>query len=258
MGHGLRGQHDYRGIAAEAALINMLNPSLVLTALLAGLAGGSHCIGMCGGIAAMLARPTPQTKVIPIIPVQQKVNWLEVLQLHLGRLLTYAMIGAVAGSFGAAGLLLKPVLPVQSILFFVGNISLIYLGLRCLGYRPALFAGLGARINLQGFSRWFARISLPRLPIAKGLLWGCLPCGLVYGVLPIALISGSPWSGGVLMFCFGLGTLPYLLFAQGLVLRFGQRKPAAWLVVGAATILITLGCLGLFLPNAHHNAGWWC
>ena len=237
----------------------MLNPSLVFTAILAGVAGGSHCIGMCGGIATMLSRPAGlrSAKVIPIVPARQ-VDWSTVLQLHLGRLFTYAMAGSLAGSLGAAGLLLKPVMPVQSVLFFIGNLSLIYLGLRCLGYQPALPAKLGRFVNFQGLSRFISTVQLPASPFTRGVMWGFLPCGLVYSVLPIALISGTPWSGGLLMFCFGMGTSPYLLFAQGLALRFGRPKPPTWLIITAAVILITLGCLGLFLPNEHRNAGWWC
>jgi len=236
----------------------MLNLSLVLTATLAGVAGGSHCIGMCGGIANMLARPPSAGRVIPITPVeiQKSADWSDLAQLHLGRLFTYAGAGAMVGSLGEAGLLLKPVMPVQSILFFIGNFSLIYLGLKCLGYKISL--PVGRLLNLQGLSRKFSALSLPSLPLARGLLWGLLPCGLVYGVLPIALISGSPWAGGVLMFCFGLGTSPWLLFAHGLTRQSGKNRRPKWLALGAAVILIGLGCLGLFLPNEHHNAGWWC
>jgi sulfite exporter TauE/SafE len=231
--------------------------SLILTALLAGLAGGSHCIGMCGGIATMLAKPG---RVIPIVPIKtsRSTDWLDLALLHLGRLSTYAMAGALAGTLGAAGLLLKPIMPVQAVLFFIGNLSLIYLGLKCLGYRINVFGKVGQYVSLAGFPRLFSALSLPAHPYVRGLLWGCLPCGLVYGVLPIALISGTPWSGALLMFCFGIGTLPYLLFAQGLTHRFGHNKPPVWLAVGSAVILIGLGSLGLILPNEHHNAGWWC
>ena len=240
----------------------MLNASLIFTALLAGLAGGSHCVGMCGGIATMLSRPNRAANIIPIKPIEMsnsnRIKWLEVFQLHLGRLSTYAMAGALVGALGAAGLLLKPVMPVQAILFFIGNLSLIYLGVRCLGYQPAILARIGARINFQGFSRMLSGLRFPVQPYSRGVLWGCLPCGLVYGVLPIALISGTPWSGALLMFCFGLGTVPYLLFAQGLAARFGQRKLPMWLAVVAAAILIGLGCLGLVMPNDHRTGMWWC
>jgi len=238
----------------------MLNLSLIVTATLAGLAGGSHCIGMCGGIATVLARPAGPAKVIPItlVTTPEPARWFSLIQLHLGRLFTYALAGALVGSLGAAGLLLKPVMPVQSVLFFIGNLSLIYLGLRCLGYKFSLPAKIGELLGLNRMAQLFAGVSLPALPFARGVLWGFLPCGLVYGVLPLALVSGTSWSGAVLMSCFGLGTLPYLLFTQGLTRHFGSKTVSSRLTMCAAVILISLGCLGLFLPNAHHNAGWWC
>ena len=252
----------------------MLNQSLLLTALLAGVAGGSHCIGMCGGIAAMLSNsPKPKdasiagSKIIPIHAQEASTTksqvWRNIGLLHAGRLLTYALAGALVGALGAAGLLLKPVIPVQSILFFIGNVSLIYLGFKCLGYVPN-FVSLGRfgqifSVRISGrFAAIFSNVRLSRSYFVRGIIWGCLPCGLVYGVLPLALVSGAAWSGAILMLCFGFGALPYLLFTQGLVQRFGAEKPPVWLAVGAALILIGLGLLGLFLPNEHHNAGWWC
>ena len=238
----------------------MLNFSLIVTATLAGLAGGSHCIGMCGGIASVLAKPAGNGKIIPITSfiAPEPVRWFSLIQLHLGRLFTYAMAGALAGSLGAAGLLLTPLMPVQLLLFYVGNLSLIYLGLRCLGYRLSLPAKVGELLRLNRISALFVGVSLPASPFARGVLWGFLPCGLVYGVLPIALVSGASWSGALLMFCFGLGTLPYLLFAQGLMRHSGRNTASSKLAMCAAIVLITLGMLGLFLPNGHHDAGWWC
>ncbi len=247
-----------------------MNFSLLLTALLAGVAGGGHCVGMCGGIASILARhkSAASARVIPIRELdndrpknESQMGWPGIIQLHLGRLFTYAVAGSVVGSLGAAGLLLKPVLPIQTVLFFIGNISLIYLGLRCLGYQPRLLGRIGRYVNTSGFSRiaaMFSSLNLPSAPFARGVLWGCLPCGLVYGVLPIALISGTPWGGALAMACFGLGTMPYLLLTQGVTQRFGVSKPPFWLMISAAGCLILLGCLGLFMPHELHNAGWWC
>lgn len=238
----------------------MLNLSLIMTATLAGVAGGSHCVGMCGGIATLLGRPSG--RVIPIQPVagaaqatETPASWWHVALLHLGRLLTYAFAGAVVGGLGAAGLLLKPVMPVQSILFFIGNLTLILLGLRCLGVR---FSRIGQWISLPRLPGVPSAARLPQSPLLRGLMWGCLPCGLVYGVLPIALISGSVFGGALMMFCFGLGTLPYLLLTHGLANRFGKARAPAWLMWGAALILIGLGVLGLLMPGEHHASGWWC
>jgi len=53
----------------------MLTAPLVFAALSAGLLGGVHCIGMCGGIANMLTSAgRKQPAIIPIIPVQSPAS----------------------------------------------------------------------------------------------------------------------------------------------------------------------------------------
>jgi len=284
----------------------MLNQSLFFTALLAGVAGGSHCVGMCGGIASLLSGKRvrspasivvskevlpflaedfiPPANVIPIAVHQSPSSsalWHSAL-LHTGRLSVYALLGAIVGLFGTAGLVLKPIFPVHTFLFFIGNFSLIYLGFRCLGFAPEL--GLVSKVHQQLAScasrsaLFISSIKLerylphflnrshrdissayrPRSPFVQGLIWGCMPCGLVYGVLPLALLSGAAWSGAILMLAFGIGALPYLLLTQGLAHRFGQRKAPHWLAIGAACMLIGIGAFGLFVPHNHSVSGWWC
>jgi hypothetical protein len=50
---------------------------------------------------------------------------------------------------------------------------------------------------------------------ALGVVWGRLPCGLVYSelALALALVSGDPIRGALVLMAFGLGTLPNLLAA---------------------------------------------
>lgn len=61
-------------------------------ALMSGLLGGVHCAAMCGGIATGLSfgqRPTSAA-----------AQWLQALQPNLGRVLGYALAGAIVGGFG--------------------------------------------------------------------------------------------------------------------------------------------------------------
>ena len=286
----------------------MLNQSLLFTALLAGVAGGGHCIGMCGSIATLLSSGMDKTerqatfprfsspaassgltgKTIPVIAIKSAAasSWYTIFMLHFGRLMLYAILGAVVGLFGTAGILLKPIVPVQSFLFYMGNFSLLYLGCRCLGFAPVLGLESVRQRMVSWLSSCTARVVAPlrhsrpilRMtslmgtvaggryslaavavhPFTKGLIWGCMPCGLVYGVLPLALISGAAWSGAVLMLRFGLGALPYLLLTHGLAHRFARRKAAGWLAMVAACLLIAAGITGLLLPHDHHSMAWWC
>jgi sulfite exporter TauE/SafE len=176
-----------------------------------GLLGGGHCAGMCGGIVGALSAQTGGASPV----------------LHLGysagRIASYSVAGAIAGTVGGLGLLFSDVLPVQFGLYVLANIMLLIIGLYLAG-----ISTLAARFEAAGRIVW-RRIqpltrklipadTLPRA-LAVGALWGWIPCGLVYGVLTTALLSGSAGRGALVMAAFGLGTLPNLVVAGLLVKR---------------------------------------
>lgn len=240
----------------------MLTLPLVAAVLSAGLLGGAHCIGMCGGLANMLTNAgAAGRKVIPIVPVENidqkgKIKrWRIPALLHAGRLFTYSLIGAVVGALGAAGLLFKPFLPVQMLMFILGNLALIWLGLRLAGYSPEFTALSRFAGNLTSAVKLPMRFSLSaqtrRHPFLVGMAWGCMPCGLVYGVLPFSLLSGSAGSGAVLMLLFGLAALPYLLFAQGIAQLLRQHKYPLIIKGAGAAFLIGIGLFGLWHYDMH-------
>lgn len=232
---------------------NMLSLPLLIAALSAGLLGGAHCIGMCGGIANLLGSAGSAGR--KVIPIKLQLGWpgstsrISAL-LHAGRIFTYGVLGGMVGTLGAAGLLFKPYLPVQMIMFIAGNLALIWLGLRLVGHAPgwALLDRLGRKIASS--ARLPIRFSLAaqtrRHPFLVGMTWGCMPCGLVYGVLPFSLLSGSAFSGAVLMLAFGLGALPYLLFAQGIGQWLHRRVLPVLLRGSGAAVLIGIGLFGLW------------
>lgn len=224
----------------------MLTVPLVAAAATAGLIGGIHCAGMCGGIGAMLgSNGAPVRKIIPITAAgggAATKNLAYQIALHGGRLSSYALMGAVVGMLGGAGMLFKPSQAMHAALVVFGNLALIWLGLRIAGYAPTS-PGLG-RIG----ERMVAVLRVPRRhPFWTGMAWGCLPCGLLYGVLPFALLSGDAGSGAILMLAFGFGALPYLLFAQWA----GSLRAASHTLKGiGAAVLIGFGIFGLWHINS--------
>ncbi len=234
----------------------MLTPPLILAALSAGLLGGIHCIGMCGGIASMLTSAGKATrKTIPIIPViasasSSVTQWRIPLQLHSGRIFTYILMGALTGSIGALGMRVHPFMPIHTLMFIIGNLALIWLGLRLFGYTPNfapldhLLAKITARIHLS--PRFSLLKQTQRYPFLVGMAWGCLPCGLVYAVLPFALLSGDALSGAILLLIFGLGALPHLLFAQAISNWLHHSNVPTLLRGAGATLLTGIGLLGLW------------
>jgi hypothetical protein len=170
--------------------------------------------GMCGGIVGALSAQPGGGKPL----------------LHLayssGRIASYSVAGAIAGSVGGLGLLFSGMLPVQLGLYVLANAMLLILGLYLAGLSPlaARFEAAGRYLwkHLQPLTRGLVPAdTLPRA-LAVGALWGWIPCGLVYGVLATALLSGSASRGAMVMLAFGLGTLPNLLLA-GLVVRGAGR-----------------------------------
>lgn len=210
----------------------MSEPNL-FALFLVGLLGGTHCIGMCGGIVAAISMQLPG----------QGTRFSYHFAYNAGRILSYGAAGTVAGAVGSTTLLLEQVWPVQQGLFVVANIMLILLGLYLAGLWQAVtrIEYLGGMLwrKLQPFSKSLLPVRNPGQAFLLGALWGWLPCGLVYSVLITALASGSAISGAAAMLAFGLGTLPNLiamgLFAQqlqALTKNIWVRRAAGLLVAG--------------------------
>ena len=210
----------------------MLEQSL-FAVFLVGLLGGTHCVGMCGGIVAAISLQLPS----------QGTRFSYHFAYNAGRILSYAIAGGIAGAVGASTLLLKGFWPVQQGLYVVANVMLVVLGLYLAGLWQAVtqIERLGGLLwrRLQPFSKHFLPVRNPAQAFALGALWGWLPCGLVYSVLISALASGSAISGAATMVAFGLGTLPNLiamgLFAQQLqafTKTLWVRRMAGLLVAG--------------------------
>ncbi len=232
----------------------MINPGPELgfvAAVLAGLAGSGHCLGMCGGIGAALAGssrgPAPLT----------------VLLLSTGRVLSYSLAGALAGGGGALLGRGLDLLRLGLGLRVVFGALLVAVGLTlALRWRGLLrIEALGARLWTR-VAPALGGLLPPRGPLAAlavGALWGWLPCGLVYSMLALALASGNPGNGALVMAGFGLGTLPALLLAgstaAGLLRHLrgsGGRRLSGALLAGLG-LWTVLGALPHGDPADHHG-----
>jgi sulfite exporter TauE/SafE len=235
----------------------MLSAGLLLAVFLGALVSGWHCALMCGGIAAAIERPT--ASVIRLRPKSEL--FYQQLIMHLGRVTTYVLLGALAAGLGVI-VWQQNWIPIQRLLFALTSLLLIFMGLRLLQFRtnPGLFGSkwLSSKIAnvwakylgsmASGPSRWFS-----------GMLWGLVPCGLVYSVLPLAFLSGDIWTGAALMFAFGLGTLPNLLLISKFSAALTQFGQYVWVRYLTASLLFIAGGFGLYrawvLPEALLKGG---
>lgn len=211
-----------------------------LAAALIGLLGGTHCVGMCGGLVAALTVN---------IPGHTRSVWPIHLAYNLGRISSYTVAGLALGAIGSTGFLLNRVLPVQMVFYVSANVLLVLLGLYLAGVTAPLApierlgAGLWARVRPVGARFIPARSPLGAYPL--GLVWGFVPCGLVYSVLATSLVSGSALRGATLMLAFGLGTLPNLMLAGLFAVKVRAWLQRRWLRLTAGLVVIGFGAFGL-------------
>jgi sulfite exporter TauE/SafE len=210
-----------------------------VSVFLVGLLGGTHCVGMCGGIVGALSLNT--AGAAPRVMFQ--------LAYNVGRVASYAFLGALVGAIGAGGVLMGGVLPVQRALFVVANLMLIALGLYMAGWwQGVAVLERGGRAVWARMQPLAARVlpvrTLPGALIA-GAVWGWLPCGLVYSVLFTALMSGDAATGALIMLAFGLGTLPNLVAMGWFAARLRGFLQQPWVRVAAALLVIGFGVIGL-------------
>ena len=214
--------------------------STLISLFLAGLLGGAHCVGMCGGIVGALGglsavAPPGNGGRSGVAPFFLQVGY------HAGRLSSYAIAGGLAGGLGGA-LLLSGSLWLRLLLLALAGLMLVGMGLYLLGLPQFLMplekAGARGWKLLQPLSRRFVPVRRFGQAFPLGLVWGWLPCGLVYTALATALSAGSALRGGAVMLAFGLGTLPNMLLAglfaarmRGFMQRRAVRTMAGLLVL---------------------------
>lgn len=185
-------------------------------ALLAGLVGSPHCVGMCGGFAALAA--------------DRSLEW------HAGRLITYGSLGAIAGAVGGS-------LPVPPALTTALSIGLVLLFTLSLGgwMRPPEIPLPG----LSGLVRKAMQSDRAAGPILFGIATALLPCGLVYSTLGLALGSGSGITGAGVMVVFGLGTVPLLASLGAGLRRWTGASLFRRRLVAVAVAAACLGSIGM-------------
>jgi len=220
--------------------------SILIAALITGLFGSGHCALMCGGIATSFPMRAP------------RVTWRMALEPNLGRVLGYALAGAVAGGLGHAIVDLAAVPGLRLAMRAAAGLVLVVAGLRMLALWPRAIAAPRLWQLLRPLQRRLLPASTPARRIALGALWGWMPCGLSATLLAAAWLQASAIGGAALMVAFGLGTLPVLLpltwsgqrVWQGL-LRGGARKAAAGVLIGIGALVMLAPWLVLMMPTLH-------
>ena len=238
---------------------------LVSAVLVASLLGSLHCVGMCGPLAIWAAGVDKMARA--------RTLWLSTGLYHLGRGLTYTLVGIAAGALGQmldwggdiVGIQLLAARIVGGLMVAFGLISLTRLSL------PTVRRWLESKRSLPSSSDqqaiqihtrseqsyappkpdritavilrirpWVLGLPVPLRALTVGLLTALLPCGWLYIFALLAAGTGSMLLGGLVMSAFWLGSVPLLvgLVAGTRVLTSRVRKAVP---IGTAALMVIAG-----------------
>jgi hypothetical protein len=223
---------------------------------LGGLLGSAHCIGMCGGLAAMLG----------MTQGSWRRNLVAQLAYSGGRLATYCFLGAVAGQVGhSLSRQIGAMLQVSAVLCMIAGLFLIVEGFAAAGFELRWWRTNGSvvagRCSAFPLKSVLLRVPGPQRALTAGLLTGFMPCGLLYAFIALSATTGSFVSGMLIMGLFGLGTVP-LMFITGattsllnIVHRRRLMYVAACSVVLTGVLTVARGTGFIRIPSVDETIG---
>ena len=226
----------------QTGLLNLLNFEKVADSTMGfgmlfviGLMTSVHCIAMCGGI-----------NVSQCLSENKKFSGLYPVMYNLGRVVSYTVIGFVLGFAGmlfGTGENLGVSSIIQGLIKSFAGIYMVIMGVNMLGFVPQIKR---LTFHLPNFIGKF-RVKNSK-PFVVGLLNGFMPCGPLQSIQLVALATGNPFTGGLSMFAFSLGTVPLMLGLGSLVSVLGKRFTDRMMTVGA--VLVTVMGLAMVSQGA--------
>lgn len=237
-----------------------MDASLALTGLLMGLAGGAHCLAMCGPVCAALGR-SDGVAVLRYQPDSGlNVSSPSLWAFQLGRLMAYCALGALAaGSVQTLGWL-----SVQSVMlrpvwsFMHAGAAVLGALLLWRGQQPLWLDQVAHRVwrRVRRLSGSQAGLSGSRAAWALGLGWAFLPCGLLYSALMVAALGNSVAAGATTMALFAAGSGVALVLGPGLFWRGVSADSNRWAVRLAGAALMAMSLWALWRALVENQAPW--
>jgi len=212
-----------------------------ITALLMGLAGSLHCVGMCSPLSMAITGVSRQVMTRRLI-------------YNSGRILTYGVAGALISALG----FIVPLHGVQPFLSFALGTLLITAGITGISglQIPKLTSSIARLVALlrNQFTHYLQKKTYGST-FMLGLLNGMLPCGLTFIALTFCLTLDGPLSGFNFMVLFGAGTLPAMIGIPTL-LTYAVKTFHLNVSRVLTVLLLISGCALIgraFIPS-HHTA----
>jgi sulfite exporter TauE/SafE len=198
----------------------------LIAALVLGIAGSAHCLGMCGPLVLAMPYGSGRRRSIAMIVY------------HLMRSFMYAIMGMMIGVLGV--------------------------GFHLAGWQSPISIGAGLMVLAIGFWQLMGKgnfhiplrfdfVNKVRVKFIQGssgmgrnallgFVNGLLPCGLVYTALAASIAAGGVIESGIFMFAFGVATIP-ALFVLGWLPTFFPKFSTSMLNKAIPVVTIVIGVL---------------
>ncbi len=222
--------------------------ALLTTVFVTSLTGSLHCAGMCGPFALMAGLCGDGKCDSGKSPASaRRINWIAMANYHLGRLVTYALTGFLAGSMGAAVNLGAGLAGFQRAATWGAGIAMVVVGVMALARQWGWMGGAVAHGSwltrmLQPLMRRVVRQSAAWRGLGIGVLTCLMPCGWLYVFAITAAGTANPLWGALTMVVFWSGTVPVLAV---MVVGAGSFVPRVNLNLPVVTACLVIG-LGLY------------
>ena len=189
--------------------------------VIAFLGSFGHCVGMCGGIVIAYS----STKIDDSYSkTKQSISHL---LYSFGRVTTYTLLGAIFGLLGGVATFSNTA---NGILLVIAGIAMVLTAFSLLGKIRFLTLIEHSISKSSWYQKSFRELIGSNSVFSfyiLGLLNGLLPCGFVYFFAITAASTGDPFYGALVMFIFGMSTIPALFslgFFVGLVKQSNFRN----------------------------------
>jgi uncharacterized protein len=216
-----------------------------LLAFITGLTtGGLSCLAVQGGLlASSLAHQVEQDVRASGKTTRRTNTALPISLFLLAKLVAYTLLGLLLGLLGSVLTLnatLRAILLIAIGVFMLGN-ALRMLNVhpifRYFAIEPPKFITRAIRRKAKNSTDFFS-------PIFLGALTVLIPCGVTQAMMAVALATGNPLEGAMLMFAFILGTSPVFFALAYLTMKIGARLEK-WFMRFVAVVVLVLGLLSV-------------
>ena len=230
-----------------------MQTGLAWTALLMGLAGGPHCLGMCSAACGGIVR------------LDRSTAWRGMAKFQAGRFLGYSLAGGLAAGavqniawVAAQTGALRPLWTLFHLAILGWGLSMLILV-----RQPMWVEGVGYRF----WSVLRPKLARQSLTFAAGAAWALMPCSLLYSALLVASLCGGPWEGALSIALFAAGSGITLALGPWLWVRVQVwRHPArqGWSMRAAGASLVAVAAWALvhdldprFADYCRSALAWW-